>query len=540
MELVVDETLIFDGEFESSSKACNACSKSYSLTFRRHHCRVCRASVCNNCSPGVAKTSVLSSQSYRICLACAESQKQKLLKLQQDEDEANATMDDHPEDYDPSDFKLPPLQKSKNSRITRVARTAKLGGFLFPILTRLRTAMIEAEKLKETEPNEEAFERKKVAFLDAHYTKEAPNYKTMLLAMGGLYNKGAQLAAAQQMLLPPVIVEELKSCFEEMPARSWKSMERAICNCLGDGNKKKGAQVLQSAFSEIKQEPLAAASIGQVHMAKLKNGERVVVKVLYPEIRKNMWADLLTMRTTADMATKLLGLGDMKELIDIGYNEIASNFPRELDFHIEVAHMEHGAKLLKRHGLDIAVPIAHHELSGTQILTQNFLDGETFGKIAEKKDPVQMELARKALMKVLDAMGLMIFKDGFFHADPHPGNVMLLKDGRPGMIDWGQCMNLTKAQRRRLCQVVICMRTRCTELIIQGLSVMGFDFGAIDTTMAGAMMYIMFDTAIESPLKDDITDLASTFRGSPQKNSNAQIRAQGGYLLREGSFMSAP
>lgn len=505
----MDEHLVIDGVWEKESKACEQCSKPYSITFRRHHCRLCRASVCGKCSDGaVAKTAILSSKSHRICLPCHEKQRQKMLQLQLDEAEAEANM---------SGLEIPEMAAAPRSHLTRVARTAKLSTYLFPILNRMRKAFNETEKFRTQEPSAAAFQARKAAYLDAHYGKEAPAYKELLLAMGGLYNKGAQLAAAQQMLLPARVVEELKTCFEDMPAREWKIMKHAICDCLGDGDEKLGKDVMAKEFREINEKPLAAASIGQVHMATLTDGTRVVVKVLYPEIRKNMWADLLTIKDAAEVGTKMLGLADMKDLIDTAYNEIASNFPRELDFHIEVTQMQHGEMLLKKIGANIAVPTAFPKLSGTQILTQTFLDGETFGKVAEKKDPVKMEAARGALRSVMDAMGTLIFKEGFFHADPHPGNVMLLKDGRAGMIDWGQCMNLTRAQRRRLCQIVIIMRTRCIELIIQGLQFVGFDFSDIDQEMAAAMMYIAFDTAINSPMSGSINDLASHFRSNPTK-----------------------
>jgi hypothetical protein len=111
----------------------------------------------------------------------------------------------------------------------------------------------------------------------------------------------------------------------------------------------------------------------------------------------------------------------------------------------------------------------------------------------------------------------MIFKDGFFHADPHPGNVMVLNDGRGALIDWGQCMRLTKAQRRRLCQMVILLRTQCLELVVAGLNVSGFQFPPGLTGSTAAMIFFAFDSAVNSPFSSNISELGATIRNTPSK-----------------------
>lgn len=333
--------------------------------------------------------------------------------------------------------------------------------------------------------------------------------------MGGLYNKGAQLAASQQLIMPPRLVEELKECFENMPPRQWKVIEKAIAACMGDGDVKKGRIKMAEEFKEIDQEPLAAASIGQVHTATLASGERVVIKILYPEIRRNMVADLKTMKSSIQLIVAFLGLQDMKKMIDVFYAEIASNFPRELDFQIERAHSEFARHLLQHHSPNIVVPHMYADLSGTQMLTQEMVDGDTLNKIGRDQDPKRLEDGRKVLNQVIDAFGRMIFKDGFFHADPHPGNIMVLRDGRPAVIDWGQCVKLTIPQRRRLCQMVMILRTRCAELVISGLNNAGFSFPAQKPEITAAIIFFFFDSAVESPFTADIEEFGATIRSAP-------------------------
>lgn len=361
------------------------------------------------------------------------------------------------------------------------------------------------------------FEVQRAAIMDEQHAKEAPNVKNVLVAMGGLYNKGAQLLAAQQMIMPARLVEELKSCFEDMPHRAWPQMEQAIVQSLGDGNEKRGRERLITEFFSVQKEPIAAASIGQVHTGVVRSGDAVVIKVLYPEIRKNMYADLATMKTSIELVVNMLDLGDMRKMIDVFYAEVAENFPRELDFNIELAHMEHGRHLLRRHSKNVVVPRAYRELSGTSMLVQQYLKGETLNKVAESKNEHKIAMGRRVLDEIIEALGNLIFRDGFFHADPHPGNVMMLSDGRAALIDWGQCMKLTKAQRRRLCQMVILLRTQCLELVIAGLNMSGFQFPPGIKGSTAAMIFFAFDSAVNSPFASDITELGATIRNTPSR-----------------------
>jgi predicted unusual protein kinase regulating ubiquinone biosynthesis (AarF/ABC1/UbiB family) len=102
-------------------------------------------------------------------------------------------------------------------------------------------------------------------------------------------------------------------------------------------------------------------------------------------------------------------------------------------------------------------------------------------------------------------------------ADPHPGNIMMQRDGRPVLIDWGQCMRLNRPQRRRLIQMVILLRTRCMELILAGLNMSGFAFPPEVTGDTAAMIFFSFDSAISSPFTNDIKKLGAKIRNSPSK-----------------------
>jgi predicted unusual protein kinase regulating ubiquinone biosynthesis (AarF/ABC1/UbiB family) len=324
-------------------------------------------------------------------------------------------IDDAYDDEDDMELILPNSKKPGASHLVRVARTTKLGSMMLPILKSYRECQLKLQKLRKQEKDDATFERLREEMMDAQHASQSKAMKNILVTMGGLYNKGAQLAASQQLIMPAALVEELKTCFEDMPARDWKLIAPSIHKCLGKGDKKKGKEVMETEFLEFEQKPLAAASIGQVHLATLRSRQRVVVKILYPEIRKHMYADLATIETTINMIATVLELGDLKGIIEMLFKELNDNFPREMDFNIELAHMEYARKLLSRHSKQIVVPTAFPELSGTTMLTQQMVEGETINKIAKENNPEKMAKAQNAFDLVIDALGEMIFRDGFFH-----------------------------------------------------------------------------------------------------------------------------
>jgi len=518
--IVADNDLLKDKSKWSDGKACMACNEKYTLLKRSHHCRICGQSYCDSCSPRNAKVSALSKDAHRICSSCYKIkvvEAEELVKLQEAaelEMEADEDLDNADEE---AKLNMPKVHYPGSSNVVRLARTTKLGMMLLPILNNYRHASKRVTKLEKNSSSEEAFLKGRRQIMDAAHAKEAKAMKKLLVSMGGLYNKGAQLIAAAPMVLPPEIVDELQSCFEDMPAREWKVVRRIIYSGMGGGDKKVGEAKVVKEFKEIKEKPLAAASIGQVHTGTLHSGKKVVVKVLYPEIRKNMSADLASIKASVSMIVSMLDLKDMRGIIDLLYKELSYNFPRELDFHIELAQMEYARKLLKKHSKTIYVPLSYPDLSGAAILTQEMIQGKTINSIAKDGTDAEKVAARKALSEVIDAQGIMCLRDGFFHADPHPGNVMVLDSGRPAMIDWGQCMNLSRAQRRRLCQMVILLRTRAVDLVLAGLNASGFEFPSDPSGQIAAMIFFAFDSAINSPFTKDIDELGDTIRNAPQK-----------------------
>ena len=178
----------------------------------------------------------------------------------------------------------------------------------------------------------------------------------------------------------------------------------------------------------------------------------------------------------------------MKGTINAIMDEEVECFPRELDLRIEARHLKKQRLYQKRHGLDIAIPVVVDELSSSSVLTQTFLTGTTMGN-CDVSDPAVRAKAIQACEEITRAIGVTLFRERFFHADPHPGNIMLVGDElKPGLIDFGQCTTLTKPQLRTVCQLVVLLRTRSQTLIDQALRGSGFGFNTEDPELKLALL----------------------------------------------------
>jgi ubiquinone biosynthesis protein len=203
---------------------------------------------------------------------------------------------------------------------------------------------------------------------------------------------------------------------------------------------------IDEAFGRIEEEPLAAASIAQVHAATLPNGEEVVVKVQRPEVREQMIADLEVLITVSGWLDRLFD-SYRRTMIHRMATEFRATAARELDFRAEGQAAERFGELF-RGDPAVKIPTIYADLSSTRVLVVERLKGVKLdeikgpeGLVALGRDP--RELARRMLrLQITQA-----YQHGFLHADMHPGNLFLLPDGRIGLIDFGMNVEVSKAVR---------------------------------------------------------------------------------------------
>lgn len=265
---------------------------------------------------------------------------------------------------------------------------------------------------------------------------------------GGVsFVKLGQLLANRRDLLPEEFADELATLHHQVTAAPWPQVEQVLGQELGTPD---------AVFDKLDARPLAAASIAQVHRARLRSsGADVVVKVQRPGIRPVVERDLDIVGRMARRLETRTRWGAA-----LGAVELAHGFARalheELDFRVEARNMAVVAAALARSGSDTSVrlPALHPELSTERVLVMEWLDGlplDTAGSVIDDRGLDRVVLARALLSCLLR----QIMLDGVFHADPHPGNILLLDDGRLALVDFGSVGRLDALLRSALQQFLL-------------------------------------------------------------------------------------
>jgi ubiquinone biosynthesis protein len=256
---------------------------------------------------------------------------------------------------------------------------------------------------------------------------------------GVVFVKFGQVLSTRRDLLPPEFTAELGRLQDRVSPLPWTAIEQVL-----------NEEQLADAFAEIDHEPLASASIAQVHTARLRTGERVVVKVRRPDISGLVDRDL-------DIIGRLAGRLELRTAWarTLGVTKLAEGFAtalrEELDFRIEAQNL---AAVCPSDG--VLIPKAFEDLSTRRVLVMERLDGVAISKVRDFGAADRSQLARDLLATMLR----QIVVDGVFHADPHPGNILFLADGRLGLIDFGSVGRLDSELRASLQRLLLALERR--------------------------------------------------------------------------------
>jgi ubiquinone biosynthesis protein len=264
---------------------------------------------------------------------------------------------------------------------------------------------------------------------------------------GVTFVKLGQVLSTRPDLLPLEFTEELGRLQDQATPAPWNQVEQVLAAELGGSP--------DEVFARFDRQPLAAASVAQVHAARLRSGAEVVVKVQRPGIRSVVERDL---DIVARLASRLES--GTRWARSIGTRDLANGFAaavrEELDFRIEAGNM--AAVAAAGHGVDgtVRVPVPHAPLCTERVLVMQRLDGTPLtaaGPVIAERGLDRDALARTLLECVLR----QIMLDGVFHADPHPGNVLVLTDGRLGLLDFGSVGRLDASVRAALQRLLLAM-----------------------------------------------------------------------------------
>jgi ubiquinone biosynthesis protein len=246
-------------------------------------------------------------------------------------------------------------------------------------------------------------------------------------SMGGAFVKLGQVLGSRGDVLPEPFVTPLRQLHDRVPPRPFAKLRRHVERELG--------KPVDQVFATIELEPLAAASLAQVHRATLAGGAEVVVKIQYPEARRLFPIDLGSLRRAVRVTRWLDRRLDLRVLVD----ELAEFVTLELDFAREAKSTDRVRANLASDPT-VAVPEVHHEHSTDKLLVLGFLSGTPLTEV-DRLRAKGVDL-RDVAHRVAALYARMIFEHGFFHGDPHPGNILVLDDGRLGLLDFGLAKEL--------------------------------------------------------------------------------------------------
>ena len=264
----------------------------------------------------------------------------------------------------------------------------------------------------------------------------------LVASLGPAFIKAGQALSTRPDIVPPLLLEELAQLQDQLPGFDSALAMACIEEDLG-------APVAE-IYAQLDAEPISAASLGQVHRGVLHNGEKVAVKVQRPGLREQITLDLYIVRNIAAWLNRNVGLirSDLVALID----ELGRRVFEEMDYCNEASNAERFAEL-HSHNPRIAVPRIYREATSRRVLTMEWIDGV---KLTNLEAVRELGFDPDDMVQVgVECSLQQLLEHGFFHADPHPGNLLALGDGRLAYLDFGMMSEVTRESRTGLIQAVV-------------------------------------------------------------------------------------
>jgi ubiquinone biosynthesis protein len=337
---------------------------------------------------------------------------------------------------------------------------------------------------------------------DVPLEERAKSLRAALEELGPTFAKLGQILSTRPDLLPPEFIAELSTLQDQVPPMTEEEVVAVMEEEL--------RVPWEDVFERIDPEPLAAGTIGQVHAATLEGGDRVVVKVQRRGAEEEIMRDLGLLELFAEKAEHREGLRRLVDFPSV-IRHLSDSLKRELDFRMEAANVDRLSEVLEPY-TRLAVPSVYHDFSSKRLLVLSFVDG------VPVRDTPDVPERRDAARQLVESYYRQVLVDGFFHADPHPGN-LLWSDGTVYFLDCGMVGEVDPRIRELVLLLVMAFWQEDDEFLAEVVLQLAdqelpddFDLNAFQHEIAGLFESVRGQSLQEiqlGPVLQGITEIAA-------------------------------
>ncbi len=314
--------------------------------------------------------------------------------------------------------------------------------------------------------------------------------------LGPTFIKFGQLLSNRSDMLPAELLAELEQLQDHVPPFRFDEVRRIITRDLG--------QPIEELFATFEESPVASASVAQVHRARLKNGKNVAVKVQRPRLREIVEVDLDIIAAFARLAETYVP--SWRFFNPSGFvEEFRERLNGELDFNQEARNIRRFAAIF-RNNRDVRVPEIYSEFCSRRVVTMEYITGTRMSEVLRDRSRRfdRKALARRAGELMLD----QVYLHGFFHGDPHPGNLMVLPDGVICFLDFGMMGTLRPREREALTESILGLVDRDPVRVTDAVLVLTEEAGPVNRERLEDAVFDLIDQYADATLGDlDMGDL---------------------------------
>lgn len=333
--------------------------------------------------------------------------------------------------------------------------------------------------------------KKEQELLDLHL-KNALRLVDSSRELRGAFMKLVQMLSMRSDILPSEVVNILSVVQSSVPPMDYNLIRAQVKTELG--------KYPEQLFKRFDREAFAAASLGQVHRARLKSGEDVVVKIQYPGVDETVVQDLQNMKALLHIFT-LITRDVLRQKFDTGeiYQEMEERLREELDYVHEANNVALFQRLFAGDN-EVVIPRVYSDFSSRRVLTMEFVDGYKLQDILAPG--VDKELKDWVAVKYFQITWRQIFEFGVLHTDPHPGNYLITYHPKLAMLDFGSVRVFPEEIRKGYCTLAKAILERDEETMARCFVLLGYLDPGDDPAPLVRIMYIIFEPVLEDRVSD--------------------------------------